>query len=228
MAYLSSLFKGPSDRRRQTSETAAPGGGSVTPAAGSSAAPGPAVAPEQGSEANALRAFFDANKGSGGQILSGLAEGINARLQGVADTAKDAVSTTDRVVNGDTISYGYQADPARLQDAQNQYTSAADDARALGSPEGIQALIAQRSGARYTPGMSRLDAWLAQSAAGGMNPAQAQLDAAQRAIDFAANAGNIVTRGTIDRVPGPPNQPRGGGGRGGGGKAGAPSMRGGR
>lgn len=203
MAYRSRLFDVADDRRRTAEAGADPAAPAPAPGGGfGSSSPVPSGSDPGG--VNDLRAFFEANRGAGSQMLSDAAERISQQFAGAADTAAGATGRKETIIPGtpgDTAGgylpdgsvapsrYGPRAAPdrttfentfdqAKMGDAQSAYDKAAGEAKALGSGDlsGIQSLLPQ-SGSQ----MGRtLDAWLMQNAAAnpsalrGLNSAEAR------------------------------------------------------
>lgn len=200
MAYRSRLFDVADDRRRTAEAGAAPAAPAAAPGGGFGS-PSPAPAGGEPGGVNALRAFFEANRGAGSKLLSDTADRISKQFQSASDTAADALTRTERVVPGATgitemsdidrqqLPYymdpiapktvtEFSLDPKKMGDAQAAYDKAVGERNSLtsGDMSGIQSLLPQ-SGSQ----MGRtLDAWLMQSASTnpsalrGLNSAEAR------------------------------------------------------
>jgi hypothetical protein len=189
VAYLSPRY-GPDDPRRRANNPANAGGGGAAPVA-------PVGAPAAGSptgtgDPGALRSFFEANKGAGQAVFGGLADSISQRISDAESQFRQlpletttttpgtapSASFTHGAFHAPTVTPGTPAvttttpSTEHLDARQAIIKPISDDLARLGQgAEGYQALLTQGAGPGYTPGMGRLDSWLA---AGAADPARVQ------------------------------------------------------
>ena len=178
MAYRSQMF-GALDRRKQGAaaapDLAAPVSAAPAVAPGAPPAPG---GPSEAGGVGALRAFFDANRGAGEQMLSRIADDLSQQVAGVQDPGYSRTNgpVTEvepgvrRVGGGSTPGeqvrdVTYNLDAAARDAARGQIDATRGRADAFGTPEGLASLLPEGG----TQMGRSLESWLMQ----GANPSAA-------------------------------------------------------